>query len=105
MRFLGPVTQLGDELVRPHDLELHRTDPGRSRHGRVERVTRVGFEVRMDLEVDGQHVLASLTRPQAAELDLEPGDTLWVRPTTGAPTVSAGQPTANPASDALVLTA
>jgi sulfate/thiosulfate transport system ATP-binding protein len=105
MRFLGPVTQLGDELVRPHDLELHRTDPGRSHHGRVERVTRVGFEVRMDLQVDGQRVLATLTRPQAAKLNLEPGDTLWVRPTSGAPTVTAGRLTANPASDALVLTA
>ena len=28
MRFLGPVTQLGDRLVRPHDLQVH-TGPER----------------------------------------------------------------------------
>ena len=29
MRFLGPVTQLGDRLVRPHDLQLHTGPAGR----------------------------------------------------------------------------
>jgi hypothetical protein len=58
MRFLGPVTQLGDELARPHELELHRTNPGDAVPGRVSRVTRAGFEVRADLAVEKQQILA-----------------------------------------------
>src|SRR5689334_9278156 len=50
MSFLGPVTSLGGELVRPHDLRLHASDPGQAVRGKVTRVTRVGFEVRVDLE-------------------------------------------------------
>ncbi len=35
MRFLGPVTQLGGQLVRPHDLEVSLVDlPGRDPRGR-----------------------------------------------------------------------
>lgn len=98
MRFLGPVTQLGDELVRPHDLELHRTNPADALPGRVTRITRVGFEVRVDLDVDDQHVLATLTRTQARAAGLEVGTALWIRPIPGAPTVTeTTTPTRSPA--------
>src|SRR5919112_826552 len=47
MSFLGPVTRLGGRLVRPHDLELF-AEPGLGTSvARVERVTRLGFEVRV----------------------------------------------------------
>ena len=50
MRFLGPVTRLGGELVRPHDLDLPRQRPGRrGRRGTVTRLVRVGFEVRVEV--------------------------------------------------------
>jgi sulfate/thiosulfate transport system ATP-binding protein len=88
MRFLGPVTQLGGELVRPHDLHLHPTDPGGAVRGRVDRVTRVGFEVRVDVVVGGQRVLVTMTRTQQQSLGLAVGDELWVRPAPGAPTVA-----------------
>ncbi len=43
MRFLGPVTQLGSDLVRPHDLELHDqpVDGRRAGHGRAARAPRL----------------------------------------------------------------
>jgi sulfate/thiosulfate transport system ATP-binding protein len=92
MRFLGPVTQLGDELVRPHDLELHQSDPGSAPRGQVERVTRVGFEVRVDLTVDQRRVQVTMTRPQQQALGVCPGDGFWVRPAPGVPTVSVAGP-------------
>ena len=50
MRFLGPVTQLGDRLVRPHDLQLHTgpAEPG-DVTGRITRITRIGFEMRVEV--------------------------------------------------------
>src|SRR4051794_32737757 len=54
MSFLGPVTRIGGELVRPHDLELLENSVPGAREAVVERVTRLGFEVRVDLDVDGQ---------------------------------------------------
>jgi sulfate transport system ATP-binding protein len=98
MRFLGPVTQLGDELVRPHDLELHTGDPGDATRGEVERITRIGFEVRVELTVGDQPVLVTMTRTQAQALGLTAGDLAWVRPTPGAPTV----PNAGPPPETLV---
>src|SRR5829696_4144796 len=49
MGFLGPVTRLNGTLVRPHDLELRASDPGNAVQGRIVRVSRVGFEVRVDV--------------------------------------------------------
>ncbi|MCC8246692.1 sulfate/molybdate ABC transporter ATP-binding protein [Saccharothrix luteola] len=92
MRFLGPVTRLGDELIRPHDLRLHETDPGGAAQGQVERVTRIGFEVRVELAVGGQRVLVTMTRTQQLALGVSAGDRLWVRPALGAPTVPVAGP-------------
>ena len=61
MRFIGPVTQLGGELVRPHDLELLADDPGSATVGEVTRVTRVGFEVRVEVTTLEQVVLVTLS--------------------------------------------
>ena len=80
MSFLGPVTKIGGELVRPHDLELlARQEPG-AREAVVERVTRLGFEVRVDLVVDGAEAWAQVTRGTAEHLDLKPDDHVWVLP-------------------------
>jgi sulfate transport system ATP-binding protein len=89
MRFLGPVTQLGPELVRPHDLELATTDPGGAVQGRIERVTRVGFELRVAVGVGDQTVLVTMTRTEYAALGVDEGSPVWVRVTPGAPTVAA----------------
>ena len=45
----------------------------------VDRVVRLGFEVRVDATVDGQPIWAQVTRYRAQLLDLKPGDTVYVR--------------------------
>ena len=89
MQFLGPVTQLDHQLVRPHDLELLTSDPGgRARSGHVSRVVRVGFEVRVDVTSDDEIVVVSLTRSEFNALGIGVGSTVWVRAVPGAPTVA-----------------
>jgi sulfate transport system ATP-binding protein len=81
MRFLGPTTELGGTAVRPHDLVIHRGGSGRdSAHpATVERVTHLGFEVRVDLRLaDGSHTWVQLNRGGAADLGLAPGDEVTV---------------------------
>jgi sulfate transport system ATP-binding protein len=97
MRFLGPVTQLGEHLVRPHDLVLSAADPGVLDkgyvvQGTVQRITRVGFEVRVEVVTADQVVLVTLTRTEFAGLGLAPGAPAWVRVVPGAPTVLAEGP-------------
>jgi len=102
MRFLGPVTQLGPDLVRPHDVELVADDPGDAVPGSVSRVVRVGFEVRVEVATGDQVVLVTLTRTQFQALGLEVGSPAWLRPAWGAPTVVAlGRP-ADDGDDELV---
>ncbi len=90
MRFLGPVTELDNRLVRPHDLELRTSDPGQATIGRISRVVRVGFEVRVDVTSDDQIVLVTLTRSEFNALGIGIGSTVWVRAVLGAPTVVVG---------------
>ncbi len=79
MKFLGPATRLGGAWVRPHDLVLHRV-PGDGDHaGTVERVTHLGFEVRVDVALaGGDPAWVQLSRGAANELDLTPGDPVWI---------------------------
>ncbi len=85
MRFLGPVTQLGNQLVRPHDLEVSVEDLPGSTPATVRRIVKLGFEVRVDLqEQSGQELSVQLTRASSAQLDLAPGREVFVRLTAGA---------------------
>ncbi len=85
MRFLGPVTQLGGQLVRPHDLEVSAVDLPGATPAVVRRIVKLGFEVRVDLqEAGGQELSAQLTRASSAQLDLAPGREVYVRLTAGA---------------------
>ena len=70
MRFLGPVTQLGDRLVRPHDLRI-TTGPADAGAvtGRITRIVRVGFEVRVEVTTEDQVVSVSLPRSEFLELE------------------------------------
>jgi sulfate transport system ATP-binding protein len=104
MRFLGPVTQLGGEFVRPHDVELsaHDPQPGGTGAdgaiaGRVSRVLRVGFEVRVETTTPDQVVLATRTRTEFNALGLEIGSPVWVRALPGAPRVPAPAAPPDPA--------
>jgi len=80
MSFLGPVTTLDGKLVRPHDLELLSTAEPGAREAVVDRVTRLGFEVRVDLSTDEGAAWAQVTRATAEHLDLQPGTRIWVLP-------------------------
>jgi sulfate transport system ATP-binding protein len=81
MRFVGPVTRLGDILLRPHDLDLSLEPDGARAEGMIERLVHLGFEVRAELLLaDGQRVLAQLTRDEAEQLDLERGQIVYLRP-------------------------
>jgi sulfate transport system ATP-binding protein len=86
MGFVGPVSKLGDRLVRPHDVTI-ALEPGDSRiEAMVKRVVHHGFEVRRELELpDGSEARAQLTRAQADELEVTAGDIVYARPPAGVP--------------------
>jgi sulfate/thiosulfate transport system ATP-binding protein len=88
MRFLGPVTTLDGQLVRPHDLDLFAAAAPGAREATVQRTQRVGHEVRIDLRVDDQPIWVQLTRGQADSLDVDLAEDgparLWVRPSARA---------------------
>ena len=67
MSFLGPVNKLGDVLVRPHDVELLLEPNGATTEALVDRITYLGFEVRVELELpNGRKLWAQTTREAAA---------------------------------------
>jgi sulfate transport system ATP-binding protein len=106
MSFLGPVTTLNGELIRPHDIDvLTHGDVLGAVQGEVTRSLRVGFEVRLTVrpmraavlhegaalgEVDEVSVV--LTRSHASELGVEVGSTVWLAPNRGARRVTAMPP-------------
>ena len=82
MRFLGPVTRLGEALVRPHDIALSLDQRPGSFEAQVARVVHLGFEVRAELVLgDGEEIAVQLTRSEADELELAAGDIVHVRST------------------------
>jgi sulfate transport system ATP-binding protein len=81
MSFVGEVNQLGEHLVRPHDLEILAQANGQTEQATVIRVVGLGFEVRVELDLGGgQEIWAQLTREQAEQLNLREGQTVFVRP-------------------------
>jgi sulfate transport system ATP-binding protein len=92
MRFLGPVTQIDGHLVRPHDIELSNTAEPGSSPATVLRVVRLGFEVRVEMLLDGHDAWAQVSRGTAQSLNLEPGDTIHLRPTADAKPLPATTP-------------
>jgi sulfate transport system ATP-binding protein len=96
MSFLGSVSRLGGQLVRPHDIVLDRNRDRAETIDRavagspgvisavVERVVRLGFEVRVELrDPSGGRFAAQVTRAQADALDLTPGETVFARASHG----------------------
>ena len=80
MSFVGPVNRLGEAWVRPHDVELRNEPNGSTQEAQVERIVRLGFETRIELvRDDGERLHAQLARDEADQLELEPGDIVYVR--------------------------
>jgi sulfate transport system ATP-binding protein len=81
MGFVGPVTRMGEDFIRPHDLELRPHPDGSTSEAMVERLIHLGFEVRADLVLhDGQRLQAQRSREDAEELELHQGQIVFVRP-------------------------
>ena len=81
MSFVGPVNRFGESFVRPHDLELRIEPNGETTEGKVERIIHLGFEVRVELQLeDGRDCWAQVTREEAEQLELAPGESIYVRP-------------------------
>ena len=84
MGFLGPVARLDGTLVRPHDIAISPDPEAGGREAQVHRLSHLGFEVRVELLLEqGEPVFAQLTRTEAEELDLTPGDIVWLRTPAG----------------------
>jgi sulfate/thiosulfate transport system ATP-binding protein len=83
MSFLGPVTHFGDLLVRPHDLDLTHEPSDDALPATVVRVTRLGFQTRVDMEAQGAPIYAQLAREATGRLTLEPGAQVHVRHVRG----------------------
>lgn len=87
--FIGEVTRFGGLRLRPHDLEVTLDPESGSHPGRITRLARIGFEVRLEVLLDSgpdslgdSHppVHVQLSRTESQALDLQQGDGIWVRP-------------------------
>jgi sulfate/thiosulfate transport system ATP-binding protein len=88
MRFLGETTDLGGQTVRPHDIEVSTQPVPGAVSGRVTRILRVGFEVRVTVTAeDGSEVLVTMTRTLARNLGVEEGVQVWLVAAKGATSV------------------
>jgi sulfate transport system ATP-binding protein len=81
MTFVGPVSRLGGEYIRPHDVELLLEPGDGTTAATVQRVVHLGFEVRVELQLaDDGELSAQVTREECERLGLGPGVRTYVRP-------------------------
>jgi len=79
MQFVGEANRLGDRWVRPHDLEVVGVPVPDGVEAQIERITRYGFDARIELvSADGDPLLVQLTRELLEQLELERGQIVWV---------------------------
>ncbi len=83
MGFLGPTTRFGGRLVRPHDLELATEPLNGSVAARVDRILRVGFEVRIDVTAGDEQVQVTQSRAQLRSSGVDVGAEVWIRQVAG----------------------
>jgi sulfate transport system ATP-binding protein len=80
MRFVGEAISFDGELVRPHELQITFDADLGTREAQVDRIVHLGFATRCELTLDdGSRVAVQMTRTQAVELELEPGQIALVR--------------------------
>jgi sulfate transport system ATP-binding protein len=78
LTFVGDATRFGDSLVRPHDVSLSDDPEEGGEEVLVQRVTHLGFEVRVELvRANGAGLRAALTRDEAERLELVEGLILY----------------------------
>lgn len=80
MRFVGPVSELGGDLVRPHDIRILTEPEQGAEEAMIQRVVHLGFEVRVEFTTRERRSLSvQVTRQTAAELELEAGHIVWIK--------------------------
>jgi sulfate/thiosulfate transport system ATP-binding protein len=80
MRFVGEANRIGDSWVRPHDLDITYEPVSGSVEAMVDRISRLGFEARVELsDAAGEPIAVQVTRDRLEELELERGQIVWVR--------------------------
>lgn len=81
MSFVGEVNRLGDDFVRPHDMDVVLDPDERTQEGLVQRIVALGFEIRVEFVLaDGTEVWAQLTRAELQRLELREGQIAYLRP-------------------------
>jgi sulfate transport system ATP-binding protein len=81
MSFVGPVNHLDGALVRPHDVAIHPFPAPSTREATVEKVTHLGFEVRVELSLaDGGRLWSQITRDDLERMELAPRQRVYVEP-------------------------
>jgi sulfate transport system ATP-binding protein len=106
LTFLGPATKLGGDWVRPHDLAIHRENGLHhgAFEGTVSRVTHLGFEVKVDVDLtDGHNCWVQLSRGTAADLGLEAGQQVWVARAKPTDTDNSSEPEQEPEREASLI--
>jgi sulfate transport system ATP-binding protein len=90
MGFLGPVSRIGETLVRPHEVSLSLEPEGDAVESMVSRVVHLGSQVRVELELaGGGEAHAQLTPAEADALELERGDIVYLKHAQSAVAVNA----------------
>jgi sulfate transport system ATP-binding protein len=80
MRFVGEANRIGNSWVRPHDLDITYEPVSGSVEAMVDRISRLGFEARVELsDAGGEPIAVQVTRDRLEELELERGQIVWVR--------------------------
>jgi sulfate/thiosulfate transport system ATP-binding protein len=81
MSFVGEVNKLGEDYVRPHDIEIVSDRDEATEEAMVQRIVALGFEIRVELVLgDGTEVWAQLTRGELQRLELREGQIAYLRP-------------------------
>ncbi|MEM6107224.1 sulfate ABC transporter ATP-binding protein [Mycobacterium sp. 050272] len=118
MSFLGAVSTLNGNLVRPHDIRVGRNPEMAIAGGdgtaesigvvraTVDRVVALGFEVRVELTsaATGGSFTAQITRGDAEALALKDGDTVYVRATRVPASIAAVAPSGGADEEQSTLT-
>jgi sulfate transport system ATP-binding protein len=81
MGFVGPVSELSGQWIRPHDVDILREPSDTASEAMIDRIVHLGFEVRVELTLgDGEKTWVQTTKAQAEELELSEGEIVWLRP-------------------------
>jgi sulfate/thiosulfate transport system ATP-binding protein len=81
MRFIGPVSELSGQWIRPHDVEILAEPSDGAAEAQIDRIVHLGFEVRVELSLgEGDSTWVQTTRARAEELELAEGQIVWLRP-------------------------